>query len=61
MHMFGTAPASWVMGEVSEYSDVHVAMWVPTVALGIAALAMVAAAASFAEDHTRARAGAPAG
>src|SRR5204863_8677179 len=36
MHMFGTAPASWVMGEVSELSDVHVAMWVPTVALVVA-------------------------
>ena len=55
MHMFGTAPASWVMGEVSELSDVHVAMWVPTVALVVAALAMVAAAASFAEDHMHPR------
>jgi len=39
---------------------VRVAMWVPTIALGVAAIAMVAAAASFAADHARARATAPA-
>ncbi|HEX7838796.1 MAG TPA: hypothetical protein VF469_15070, partial [Kofleriaceae bacterium] len=57
MHMLGTAPASWVVGEVSEHADLRAAMWVPTVALGAAALAMVIATASFAEDHARARAG----
>jgi predicted MFS family arabinose efflux permease len=59
MHMLGTAPASWVIGEVSERSSLRFAMWVPTVALGVAALAMVIATASFAADQARAR-GAPA-
>jgi MFS family permease len=59
MHMLGTAPASWVLGEVSEHWDLHVAMWVPTAALAIASLAMLIATRSFAEDHARARGAAP--
>jgi predicted MFS family arabinose efflux permease len=55
MHMLGTAPASWVIGEVSEHASLHFAMWVPTIALGVAALAMVIATASFAADQLRAR------
>ena len=56
MHMFGTAPSSWVVGEVSDRSkDLQLAMWVPTVGLGVAALAMMVATASFAADHVRAR------
>jgi MFS family permease len=55
MHMLGTAPASWVVGEISQRSTLHLAMWVPTVGLGIAALAMMVATASFAVDHARAR------
>jgi hypothetical protein len=55
MHMLGTAPASWVIGEISQRSTLHLAMWVPTVGLGVAALAMIAATASFAADHRRAR------
>ncbi|HEX3478287.1 MAG TPA: MFS transporter [Kofleriaceae bacterium] len=55
MHMLGTAPASWVIGEISQRSTLRLAMWVPTVGLGIAALAMIAATASFAADHMRAR------
>ncbi|HEX8112214.1 MAG TPA: MFS transporter [Kofleriaceae bacterium] len=55
MHMLGTAPASWVIGEISQRSTLHRAMWVPTVGLGIAALAMVIATTSFAADHARAR------
>ena len=31
MHMLGTAPASWVIGEISQRSTLHLAMWVPTV------------------------------
>jgi predicted MFS family arabinose efflux permease len=58
MHMLGTAPASWVLGEVSKHWDLRVAMWVPAVALGVAAIAMMIATTSFAEDHARARAGA---
>jgi MFS family permease len=55
MHMLGTAPASWVIGEISQRSTLHLAMWVPTVGLGVAALSMVIATASFATDHMRAR------
>jgi MFS family permease len=55
MHMVGTAPASWVIGEISQRSTLHLAMWVPTVGLGVAALAMMIATASFAADHVRAR------
>lgn len=55
MHMLGTAPTSWVLGEISQHSTLQLAMWVSTVGLGVAALAMVAATASFAADHARAR------
>ncbi len=55
MHMLGTAPASWVIGEISQRSTLHLAMWVPTVGLGVAALAMMIATTSFAADHARAR------
>lgn len=58
MHMLGTAPASWVIGEVSEHANLHDAMWVPTVALGVAAVAMAIATASFASDQAAARTGA---
>jgi predicted MFS family arabinose efflux permease len=60
MHMLGTAPSSWVLGEVSERSSLSLAMWVPTVALAVAALCMAIATTGFAADHARARAGAPA-
>jgi len=56
MHMFGTAPSSWVVGEVSKHATLHTAMWVPTVALGVAALCMMVATTSFAADQQRARA-----
>jgi len=59
MHMLGTAPASWVLGEVSQRSSLHDAMWVPTVALAIAAVCMAIAATGFAVDHARARASEP--
>jgi hypothetical protein len=59
MHMLGTAPSSWVVGEVSKRSTLHAAMWVPTIALAGAALCMAAATASFAADHARARGSAP--
>jgi len=60
MHLLGTAPASWVLGEVSKRSTLYTAMWVPTVALGVAAACMTVATASFAVDHARARASEPA-
>ena len=57
MHLFGTAPSSYVVGVVSDYSTLYQAMWVPAAALVIAALAMVVATKSFAADHLRARSG----
>jgi MFS family permease len=62
MHMLGTAPSSWVIGEVSQHTDnLTLAMWVPTVALGAAALCMALATTSFAADTARARGTAGAG
>ncbi|HMG56622.1 MAG TPA: MFS transporter [Kofleriaceae bacterium] len=60
MHLLGTAPASWVLGEVSEHWNLEIAMWVPTIALGGAALCIAIATTSFAGDHARARAAPPA-
>ena len=50
MHLIGTAPSSWVLGEVSRHWNLYTAMWVPTGALVIAALCMVAATPSFPAD-----------
>lgn len=55
MHMVGTAPSSWVIGEVSQHAGLTTAMWVPTFALAGAALCMAAATASFARDRRAAR------
>ncbi|HEY0189772.1 MAG TPA: MFS transporter [Kofleriaceae bacterium] len=59
MHMAGTAPSSWLVGEVSQHSTLGTAMWVPTAALVVAALGMAVATTGFAADHKRARAGDP--
>jgi MFS family permease len=59
MHMFGTAPSSWVVGEVVDRAGTTVAMWVPTAVLVVAALCMAIATTGFAADHKRARAGDP--
>jgi len=59
MHLLGTAPSSWVVGLVSEKTSLYTAMWVPTAALVVAALAMVMAIPRFAGDHARARSGVP--
>jgi predicted MFS family arabinose efflux permease len=53
MHLFGTAPSSWILGMVSDRWSLYTAMWVPTVALVIAVLAMVAATRTFARDVRR--------
>jgi MFS family permease len=53
MHMLGTSPASWVVGAVSQHWNLHIAMWVPTVAIVLAALLMVVATPSFAKDLAR--------
>jgi predicted MFS family arabinose efflux permease len=55
MHMLGTAPASWVLGEISDRSSIATALWVPTGALVMAAVCMAIATTSFAADHARAR------
>jgi len=55
MHMIGTAPSSWVIGEVSKRSDLHAAMWVPTTGIAIAAVCMAIASRTFAVDHAAAR------
>lgn len=55
MHMVGTAPSSWIVGEVSKRATLHDAMWVPTSFLVIAAAAMALATRSFEADHARSR------
>jgi hypothetical protein len=55
MHLVGTAPASYVVGVVSDRTSLYTAMWVPTGALLLAALAMLAAIPSFTRDHRAAR------
>lgn len=55
MHLVGTAPSSWVVGEISERSTLYAAMWVPTCALVLAALCMAIAARTFERDRTAAR------
>lgn len=54
MHMVGTAPSSWVLGEISQRSSIATALWVPTGALVVAAACMAMATRSFAADHARA-------
>ena len=55
MHLIGTAPSSWVLGVVSDHTSLYTAMWVPTGALVVAALAMAMAIPRFSADHARAR------
>ena len=57
MHLFGTAPASWVLGLVSDRWSLYVAMWAPTGLLVVAALAMAAATRTFTRDAAAARGG----
>jgi predicted MFS family arabinose efflux permease len=51
MHMLGTAPSSWVVGEMSKHSDLPTALWVPTGALVVAAACTAIATTSFAADR----------
>ncbi len=55
MHMLGTAPSSWVVGEISERATLYAAMWVPTGALVLAACCMALATRTFARDRAAAR------
>jgi len=57
MHIIGTAPSSWVIGMVSDEWTLTDAMWVPTVALVVAATCMAIATRTFEVDASRARAG----
>ncbi|MFN0251148.1 MAG: MFS transporter [Kofleriaceae bacterium] len=51
MHLLGTAPSSWVLGEIADRTDLTIAMWIPTGILAIAAAAMMMATRSFARDR----------
>jgi predicted MFS family arabinose efflux permease len=55
MHLLGTAPASYVLGAVSDAYSLYTAMYVATAALVIAAIAMFLARPSFAIDSIAAR------
>jgi sugar phosphate permease len=50
MHLFGTAPASWVVGRIKDATDFTTAMLVPTAVVGLASLAMTRAFSSFEAD-----------
>jgi hypothetical protein len=60
MHMLGTAPSTWVIGVLSEETDLQTALWLPTGLFLVAAGCMAAATRTFAGDSTRAR-GTPTG
>jgi MFS family permease len=55
MHMVGTAPSSWIVGAISDSIGLHLAMWVPTAGLVVAAACMAVATRTFAADVERAR------
>jgi sugar phosphate permease len=57
MHMLGTAPSSWVVGEIAELSSppsLYVAMWALTGPVVVAALCMAAATRTFERDRGKA-------
>jgi predicted MFS family arabinose efflux permease len=57
MHLFGTAPSSWILGLISDHSSLYTAMWVPTAFIVVAILAMVAATRTYGRDVRAARGG----
>ncbi|HWO19285.1 MAG TPA: MFS transporter [Kofleriaceae bacterium] len=57
MHMLGTAPSSWILGEISERSTLSTALWIPTGTVVVAALCMATATRTFARDRAASRAG----
>ncbi|MEO8553854.1 MAG: MFS transporter [Kofleriaceae bacterium] len=57
MHLFGTAPSSWILGLISDHSSLYTAMWVPTGFIVVAILAMVAATRTYGRDVRAARGG----
>jgi MFS transporter, Spinster family, sphingosine-1-phosphate transporter len=57
MHLFGTAPASYVLGLISDNSSLYVAMWVPLAFVVVAIVAMMMATRTFVRDVRAARGG----
>ena len=57
MHLFGTAPASYVLGLVSDDSSLYRAMWVPLGFIVVAILSMMLATRTFVRDVRAARGG----
>ncbi len=57
MHMIGTAPSAWIVGWVAKRTLLPTALWIPTGAIVLAALAMAMATRTFAADQGRARPG----
>jgi len=57
MHLFGTAPSSWILGLISDNSSLYTAMWVPTGFIVVAIIAMVAATRTYGRDVRAARGG----
>src|SRR3569832_2313793 len=57
MHLFGTAPSSWILGLISDHSSLYTAMWVPTGFIVVAIIAMVAATRTYGRDVRAARGG----
>lgn len=54
MHMLGTAPSSWIVGEISESSSLYTAMWALSGAIVIAAVCMASATRTFERDRGKA-------
>jgi predicted MFS family arabinose efflux permease len=54
MHIAGTAPSSWVIGEIADRTDLATAMLVPTGAMVLAALAIAAGFGSVGADRVAA-------
>ena len=57
MHLFGTAPSSWILGIISDHSSLYTAMWVPTAFIVVAILAIIAATRTYGRDVRSARGG----
>jgi len=58
MHLFGTAPSSWVLGAISDATSIYTAMWIPVAFVVIAAFAIMMATRTYRADVRAARAGA---
>ncbi|MEO6777547.1 MAG: MFS transporter [Kofleriaceae bacterium] len=57
MHLLGTAPSSWVLGEISDHTSIYTAMWVPVGFVIVAALAIAMATRTYRGDVRSARGG----